>query len=208
MMRAMLSIAGAAVVMSACASSTSSTAAKPGDAPAAAPAPKAPAPRQPVTDNPNVRRAIVSDNTGIMYSDAPLDQSRVIAAKPEFVMNAIRQAYDGFMIPITLDDRQTRRIGNPDFQRSRQFMGKRMVELLDCGGGITGPNALTYRIYMSLVTRVKDAPNGQSEVSVQLLATGKDLASGASSDRIPCGSSGKMEQRLLDEIEKRVGTKP
>lgn len=206
MMRAMLSVAVAALAMSACASATSSTAAKPADSPAAAP--KAPTPKQPVTDNPNVRRAIVSDNTGIMYSDAPLDQSRVIAAKPEFVMNAIRQAYDGFMIPITLDDRPTRRIGNPDFQRSRQFMGKRMVELLDCGGGITGPNALTYRIYMSLITKVKDAPNGQSEVSVQLLATGKDLASGASSDRIPCGSSGKMEQRLLDEIEKRVGTKP
>ncbi|MBY0489294.1 MAG: hypothetical protein K2R93_05590 [Gemmatimonadaceae bacterium] len=167
------------------------------------PRPEAPKPKV-VADNPNVRRAVLSDNSGVMYSDAPLDQMRTIAAAPATVLAATRGVFAGFMIPVTLDDPATKRVGNADFYRSREFMGKRMVELVDCGGGITGPNALTYRIYMSLIVRVKDAPNGQSAVSVQLLATGKDLASGNGSDRIPCGSSGKIEQRLLDEIEKRV----
>lgn len=182
---------GLAVTLGACASSGSSGT-------AGAPKPKV------VVDNPNVRRAVMTDNSGVMYSDAPPDQSRVIAAAPAAVLTATRQTYAGFMIPVTLDDPATKRVGNADFYRTREFMGRRMVELVDCGGGITGPNALTFRIYMSLVVRVKDAPNAQSNVSVQLLATGKDLASGASSDRIPCGSSGKIEQRLLDEIEKRA----
>jgi hypothetical protein len=185
-----LFVAGLLLTLSACAS---------GSAPGTAAAPK-PAP----PDNPNVRRAIMSDNAGVLYSDAPLDQVRTIAAAPAAVLNATRQVFAGFMIPVTLDDPATKRVGNADFYRSREFMGRRMVELVDCGGGITGPNALTYRITMSLIVRVKDAPNGASSVSVQLLATGKDLAGGSSSDRIPCGSSGRIEQRLLDEIEKRV----
>jgi hypothetical protein len=190
-----LVMCGAAVGLAACASGGASGT-------SSAPTPKP----QVVADNPNVRRAVMTDNAGVMYSDAPLDQTRTIAAAPAVVLNATRQSFAGFMIPVTLDDAGTKRVGNADFYRSREFMGKRMVELVDCGGGITGPNALTYRIYMSLIVRVNAAPNGQSNVSVQLLATGKDLASGASSDRIPCGSSGKIEQRLLDEIEKRAKT--
>lgn len=193
-----ISVAGLALVLGACAKSMTA-----GGAVEPKPSPEAPKPKI-IVDNPNVRRTVMTDNSGVMYSDAPLDQLRTIAAAPTAVLAATRQTFAGFMIPVTLDDPATKRVGNADFYRSREFMGKRMVELLDCGGGITGPNALTYRIFMSLIVRVKDAPNGQSAVSVQLLATGKDLASGASSDRIPCGSSGRIEQRLLDEIEKRV----
>ncbi len=157
-----------------------------------------------MTDTPAGRRAIFTDGTGVTYSSAPPEQSRRMAMAPATVLAAVRQAYAGFMIPVTLDDRAGRRVGNPDFYRVRQFLGRPMVELVDCGSGMTGPNAASFRIYLSLVTRVKDAPGGASDVSVQLSATAKDLISGTSSDLLPCGSSGKIEQRLLDEIEKRA----
>lgn len=157
-----------------------------------------------VSDVPAARRAILTDGKGVTYSSAPPEQSRRMAMAPATVLAAVRQAYEGFMIPVTLDDRVGRRVGNPDFYRVRQFLGRPMVELLDCGSGMTGPNAATFRIYMALVTRVTDAPGGTSDVSVQLSATAKDLTSGTSSDLLPCGSSGKIEQRLLDEIEKRA----
>lgn len=157
-----------------------------------------------MTDAPAARRAILTDGTGVTYSSAPPEQSRRMAMAPAAVLTAVRQAYAGFSIPVTLDDRVNRRVGNPDFYRVRQFVGRPMVELVDCGSGMTGPNAASFRIYLSLVTRVKDAPGGASDVSVQLSATAKDLTSGSSSDLLPCGSSGKIEQRLLDEIEKRA----
>lgn len=166
-------------------------------------APQSATPRA-MTDAPAARRAILTDGTGVTYSSAPPEQSRRMAMAPATVLAAARQAYAGFMIPVTLDDRVNRRVGNPDFYRVRQFLGRPMVELVDCGSGMTGPNAASFRIYMALVTRVKDAPGGASDVSVQLSATAKDLTSGTSTDLLPCGSSGKIEQRLLDEIEKRA----
>jgi len=172
-----------------------------GGAPGAAPQSSTP---RAVSDAPAARRAILTDGAGVTYSSAPPEQSRRLAMAPAAVLAAVRQAYEGFMIPVTLDDRVNRRVGNPDFYRVRQFLGRPMVELLDCGSGMTGPNAASFRIYLALVTRVKDAPGGGSDVSVQLAATAKDFTSGTSSDLLPCGSSGKIEQRLLDEIEKRA----
>jgi hypothetical protein len=160
--------------------------------------------RPSVSDMPVERRAILTSDAGVMYSDAPVDEARVIAAPPAAVLEAVRATYTGFMIPITLDDPATRRVGNPDFQRTRQFVGRPMVELVNCGGGITGPNAISFRIFMNLVTRVQDAPNGQSKVTVQFSASGKDVASGASADKIPCGSTGRIESRFFEEIGKRV----
>lgn len=155
-------------------------------------------------DTPVTRRPLLTSGSGVVYGDAPLDDARVIAAPPAAVLDATRAAYAGFSIPVTLDDPATKRVGNPDFQRTREFMGKRMVELVNCGGSITGPNAISFRIFMSLVTRVQDAPNGQSKVTVQLVAAGKDIASGASVDKIPCGSTGRIESRLFEEIERRA----
>ena len=155
-------------------------------------------------DTPVQRRPLLTSGSGVVYGDAPLDDARTIAATPAVVLDAARAAYAGFSIPVTLDDPATKRVGNPDFQRAREFMGKRMVELVNCGGGITGPNAISFRIFFSLVTRVQEAPNGQSKVTVQLVAAGKDIASGASVDKIPCGSTGRIESRLFEEIERRA----
>ncbi|MEN9818829.1 MAG: hypothetical protein RLZ32_2709 [Gemmatimonadota bacterium] len=194
-MRPLLALAALVFPLSACASAG-------GGGGAAAP--------RTVSDGAAPRRAILTDGTGVTYSSEPAEQSRRIAAAPVAVMTAVRQVYAGFAIPVTLDDRAAHRIGNPDFYRSREFMGRRMNELLDCGSGMTGPNAATFRIFLSLVTRVQDAPGGESEVRVQLVATARDLTSGSSTDLLPCGSSGRIEQRLLDEIAKRAtgGTPP
>lgn len=163
----------------------------------------APAPRT-VSDGAAPRRAILTEGSGVTYSSAPAAQVRRIAAAPAAVLAAVRQSFAGFAIPVTLDDRASRRVGNPDFYRTREFMGRRMVELVDCGSGMSGPNAASFRIYFSLVTRVADAPEGASDVSVQLTASGKDFTSGSSTDLLPCGSTGRIEQRLLDEIAKRA----
>lgn len=135
-----------------------------------------------------------------MYSEAPRSVTGTIAQPVAAVRAAARQAFADYSIPVTLDTPANGRIGNPDFFRSRQFLGRPMTELVSCGGGITGPNAASYRIFMSLIVTTKADATGGTVLAVLFESTARDVVNGTSNDRLVCGSSGKVEQLLLDRI--------
>ena len=80
-----------------------------------------------------------------------------------------------------------------------------MADLFNCGTGMTGPNAASYRIYLSLlISVVDDQPRG-SLVGVTVSAAARDMTSGATADRITCGSSGQLERLVLARINTLAG---
>lgn len=135
-----------------------------------------------------------------MYSDAPRAVTRSLAVPVAAARTAVQQAFTDYSIPVTFSNPGTGQIGNADFYRSGRFMGRPMVELVSCGSGITGPNAATYRIFMSMLATVKADANGGSVVGMTFTAAARDVAGGTSGDRLPCGSSGRVEQLFLDRV--------
>ena len=135
--------------------------------------------------------------------EQPVSSHTSVAAPPATVWIAARKAYADLGIPLTFDNPPSHQLGNPDFYRQRTFNGQRMAELVDCGQGPEGLHATSYRIYMSLLTTVLPADNGQTNVEVTLVPYGQDVSEG-SSDRILCGSKGKIEQMVLDRIAANV----
>ena len=135
-----------------------------------------------------------------MYADAPQAVTRTLTVPVTTARTAVQQAFTDYSIPVTLNNPTSGQIGNPDFYRSARFMGRPMVELVSCGSGITGPNAATYRIFMSMLATVKANAQGQAVVSMTFTASARDVAGGASGDRLPCGSSGNVEQRFLERV--------
>jgi len=79
-----------------------------------------------------------------------------------------------------------------------------MAQLVDCGSGMTGPKASTYRIYISLLTSISTDGKGGTTVQTTFVPMGQDV-SGGSSDRIPCGSTGRFEQVFLDKVKATLG---
>lgn len=135
-----------------------------------------------------------------MYADAARSSTRTFEQAPAAVLAAVRQAFLDYSIPITLDLPAARKMGNTDFYRSTRFMGRPMTELVSCGSGITGPNAATFRIYMSLEVTVNPDPKGGSTAGVRFQATARDVVNGTSNDRLPCGSTGRIEGLLMERI--------
>lgn len=135
-----------------------------------------------------------------IYKDAPTATEMRYEKSPTEVMAAVRLAYAYFEVPLALNDVNGLRFGNADFFRSRNFAGKPMVQLLQCGSSMTGQNAATFRIYMSLVTTVIPDGAGHAKASVLFTATARDIAESASNYRVPCGTTGRMEQLLLERI--------
>jgi len=79
-----------------------------------------------------------------------------------------------------------------------------MAQLIDCGSGMTGPKASTYRIYMSLLTSIATDGKGGTIVQTTFVPMGQDV-SGGSADRIPCGTNGRLELLFADRIKRTLG---
>src|SRR6185312_5403040 len=98
-------------------------------------------------------------------------------------------------------------IGNQNFYRSRQFAGQPMVNFVDCGSGMTGPKAGSYRIYISLLTMVNPDGKGGTTLQTTFVPMGQDVA-GGSSEKISCGTTGRLEQLFIDKVKAELGPKP
>jgi hypothetical protein len=112
--------------------------------------------------------------------------------------------YADWDIPLAVENTSTRQLGNQNFVKTRQVAGRSMTQLVDCGSGMTGPKAATYRIYMSLLTDVIPDGKGGTKLQTTFVPMGQDVA-GGSTDRIPCGTTGRLEQMLLDQVAATVG---
>lgn len=148
----------------------------------------------------NPRPIFQGAETGTMYAEAARSVTGNIAKPVADVRAAARQALTDYSIPITVDNPAAGQIGNADFYRARQFMGRPMTELFSCGSGITGPNAATYRIFMSVIVSTQADPKGGTAVAVLVQATGRDLVNGTANDRVLCDGTGRIEAMLIERI--------
>lgn len=145
-----------------------------------------------------------SAETGTLLTERPRAAVISIAAPASNVWLAVKAVYAEMEIPIAVDNPATHQLGNPNFFKSRVLAGQPMTQFVDCGSGMTGPKAMTYRIYISLLTQVVPNPNGTTTVQTTFVPMGQDVSAG-SSDRIPCGSTGRFEQMFLDRVKATLG---
>jgi hypothetical protein len=142
-------------------------------------------------------------STARLEGEKPRASSATIVADPKVVWAAVRQAYTSLEIPIGIDNPAAQTLGNQNFYKARTMGGEPMTAFVDCGQGMTGAKAASYRIYMSLVTNVTADGKGGTLLQVTFSALGQDVTEG-STDRIPCGSTGRIEQLVLDRTKAAV----
>jgi len=145
-----------------------------------------------------------SAETGTLMTERPRATAIRIAAPGSNVWLAVKSVYAEMDIPLVIDNPTSHQLGNANFAKSRVLAGHPMNEFVDCGSGMTGPKAATYRIYISLITQVAGNADGTTTVQTTFVPAGQDV-SGGSSDRIPCGSTGRFEQFFLDRIKSTLG---
>jgi hypothetical protein len=138
-----------------------------------------------------------------LEADRPHASMATFAAPPAAVWTAVKQVYTSLEIPVGIENPTAHTIGNQNFYKSRTMGGETMTAFVDCGQGMTGAKAASYRIYMSLITNVSGDPKGGTLVQVTFSALGQDVTEG-STDRIPCGTTGHLEQLVLDRTKAAI----
>lgn len=142
---------------------------------------------------------LVDPQVGTIMGDRPRAESATIAAPPAVVWTAAKKVYASLGIPLAVDNPAAHQLGNQNFYASRQFAGQPMTKFVDCGNGMTGQKAATYRIYMSLLTTIESDGGSGARVHTTFVPMGQDVTEG-STDRIACGSKGTLEQLVLEQI--------
>jgi hypothetical protein len=148
--------------------------------------------------------AIFSGEGGTIFADRPRASAATIIAPPASVWLAAKKVFADWDVPLAVENTSTHQMGNPNFFKTRQFAGEPMAQLVDCGSGMTGPKASTYRIYISLLTSIATDGKGGTTVQTTFVPMGQDV-SGGSTDRIPCGTSGRLEALFVDRIKQTLG---
>lgn len=162
------------------------------------------------SDNTTPRQATIlmggssmAGSTTTIMGDRPTASLATIAASPADVWVAVKKVYSKLDIPLTVENPAAHQLGNDNFVKSHQLAGHSMTEYADCGSGMEGPKAASYRMYLSLLTTVASDGKGATVVQTTFVPMGQDVA-GGSSDRIPCGTTGRFETLVLDQIKATV----
>jgi hypothetical protein len=108
---------------------------------------------------------------------------------------ALPVVYDSLRIPIAVVDTMNMRLGSGSFHPSR-IGGRRLSRYLDCGRGMTGANADTYRVTVSLVTWVSERSGGGTQVHTAIDASAK--ARDVNSYPVNCSSKGVLEREIAE----------
>lgn len=149
-------------------------------------------------------RTIAVDDQNIYRTTVPPSAKAPIAGTPERAFEALRSVYAELGIPPAIMDAKTFRIGNTNFWLARRLGGQSLSTYLNCGDTFSGPVADTYRIYMSLVSTLRADGSGGSELETALYASAQNME-GASTARIPCGTSGRLEERIRKTVLLKIG---
>jgi hypothetical protein len=156
-----------------------------------------------VEDTTPKQAAIFSSEQGTLFAERPRASIGTIESPPAAVWLAAKKVFADLDVPLIVENTSTHQMGNPNFYKSRTFGGQPMAQLVDCGSGMTGPKAATYRIYISLLTSIATDGKGGTTVQTTFVPMGQDISAG-SADRIPCGSTGRFEQNFFERIKATV----
>lgn len=164
-----------------------------------------PAPTPSPAGRPATERVVTGSGQQLQINTMNIDTDVKLMSTgtPAQAFAVLPQVYTELGIPISINNAQTRSVGNTGW-RTRRSVGKvPMHRYLDCGSSGTIQNAETYSIHMSIVTTILPNEGGGSIVSTAITATGKNPVTSSSAE-VRCASKGDLEIRIRDMVQKRI----
>lgn len=119
---------------------------------------------------------------------------------------AVRAVYAALKIPRDYADSTNGQIGTLRHRATYTLGGQRLSVYFNCGQGIAGANADTWRLNMALVTFLQPAGEGKTRIGTGIVAEAQDM-SGTSTEPAMCGSMGLLESRIHKEVRAVLDTK-
>lgn len=122
---------------------------------------------------------------------------QTVQASPEAAWAALPKVFQALEIPVTHVESDRRVMGNPDYTARRSLGGARLERFINCGASISGPITADHSVRISLLVQVLPSEGGEARLSTRMVAQARSRQ-GVSSSVIPCGSTGRLEARVVE----------
>lgn len=126
-----------------------------------------------------------------------------VAAPMGVTFAAVRATYAALKLPREWADSANGQLGTLRARMTYQLGGERLSVFFNCGQGLTGANADTWRLTVALITFLQPAGEGRTRLGTGLVAEAQDM-SGTSVEPAMCGSTGLLEERILKDVRARL----
>lgn len=161
----------------------------------------------PNEEGPDRERVTVSSGLGDQMMDVTLQrddgtQTLIIDAPRDVVWRALPAVYQEVGLPEPAADQSIWTVAVQNHQAMRRIGRVGMSRILECGRGMTGENADTHRIRLSVrtwLTQVGESTRVSTRVDG--VATSVEGRGGS----ITCSSRGALEESIMDELRSRAG---
>lgn len=127
-----------------------------------------------------------------------------VDATPAQAFAALRAVYTELKIPQSVSDSANGQLGTLTFKRTFTLGNDYLSVYLECGAGVTGVYADSWRITMGIASFVRTAADGATTIATGLVAQADDM-DGAAKAPVMCGSSGRLEARIATMVKARIG---
>jgi hypothetical protein len=129
-----------------------------------------------------------------------------VNATPEVAWIGLPGVFEALEIPVELLDTGRKMMGNPDHRVRGRIAGRPLSEYLSCGTTMSGQIANQYDVRLSVVS--PPLPGEEEEegtgIRTRVEATARSR-SGASGSAVTCSSTGRLEERVAELLNRSVG---
>ncbi len=125
-----------------------------------------------------------------------------LAAPPARALSALTAAYTTLGFQVNVVDPRALTVGVQNQKFVRRVGGTALSKYFDCGSTLTGRRADSWYVFVTSIAQLTPVGQG-SRVQLHVDALTQDQQ--ASSDRLPCGSTGELEAGLLAEARRALG---
>jgi len=134
--------------------------------------------------------------------DDPASRTLVLNASPESAFVALKSLYPILGVEVKHADPASGEVGNRNLSIVRRLGDRPLSDYVNCGNTMMGLAADSYRLRMSVVSRVTPRGTG-STVLTLLTASGEDMT--ASKGVVECSTLGVFESKLHEYVLTRTG---
>lgn len=132
--------------------------------------------------------------------------SALVIAPPDSVLTVLEAVLADVGFKEIQVDTRSRELGIARLRMVRRLGKRPLSNFLSCGEGLTGPNADTWHVFITLGAKVDRAAQG-ARLELRFSAEAVDVPNGRN-ERLPCSTTGVLELQIVDRLNERFGGAP
>jgi hypothetical protein len=153
-------------------------------------------------------RVVLVDDAGQTYRTSVAPNAKAsIAAPATRAFDATRAAFEALGIPVASADPAAGQVTSGNFWKMRSLGKTPLSVYLECGRTATGAISEMYRVYLTVTSVVRPDGQASSQLETSVTAYARNIE-GTSSAQVACGTTGRLEEQLRQDVTRRVTAAP